>query len=109
VGFFDAVGAAEVFGDEESVDVDEVVSDFDGFADATHGIAAVATAPAPMPRATASAPTRPTLREYPITLALLCAYQRMVSGLGRSDPGYRNQQNPSNRNCRQQRNPNLIH
>jgi hypothetical protein len=52
-GFF-ADGAAEVV-DEASVDED--VSGFDGLAEATNGIANI---PAPIPSATANAPTRPT-------------------------------------------------
>jgi hypothetical protein len=39
----------------------------DGFADATHGVAAI---PAPMPRATANAPTRPIYLAYPIIIVV---------------------------------------
>ncbi len=54
---FSVFGGFGAFAAELSAEsVDEVVSAFDGLADATHG---VATSPTPMPSATASAPTRP--------------------------------------------------
>jgi hypothetical protein len=75
--FFFADGAVDVV-DAESVDedvvdaesVDEDVSGFDGLADATNGIANM---PAPIPRATANAPTRPIYLACPmfVYLALL--------------------------------------
>jgi hypothetical protein len=52
-GFF-ADGAVDVV---DAASVDEDVSGFDGLADATNGIANI---PAPIPSATANAPTRPT-------------------------------------------------
>ena len=63
LGARDDVGA-DLFGEEfvavvDALSVDEDVSDCDGVADAMHGIAAVATTPAPMPNATANAPMRP--------------------------------------------------
>jgi len=48
---------------------DEEEPESDGLADATHGVAA---SPAPMPNATANAPTRPTYLAYPIVVALSC-------------------------------------
>ena len=55
-GAFAAALSAESLDELSAESVDEVVSAFDGLADATHG---VATSPTPMPSATASAPTRP--------------------------------------------------
>jgi hypothetical protein len=52
---FDGFAAAFAV-DVDVVSVDEVS---DGLADATHGIAVVVTTPAPIPKATASTPTRP--------------------------------------------------
>jgi hypothetical protein len=53
-GFDD--GAVDVVDVVVEESVDEDVSDCGGLADATHGVAAI---PAPMPSATANAPTRP--------------------------------------------------
>jgi hypothetical protein len=61
------VVAAEVFGvGDESVD--DVEPEFGGLADATHGSAVVAMTPAPMPNATANAPTRPMYPAPPISV-----------------------------------------
>jgi hypothetical protein len=69
-GFFEV----EEFGDDaaELVEDEPVVvevSECDGgLAIATYGIAVVATIPAPMPKATANAPTRPMYFAFPIVM-----------------------------------------
>jgi len=66
------------FGDDEDSAVDELDAESDdeesesdgGLAAATHGIA---TSPAPMPRATANPPIRPTYLAYAIVSPFLAA------------------------------------
>jgi hypothetical protein len=70
VGFFEVEG----FGDDvaELVEDESVVVDVSecegGLAIATLGNAVVATTPAPMPKATANAPTRPMYFAFPIVM-----------------------------------------
>ena len=64
----DDEGAAGDVLDAASDDEDEPESA--GLADATPGVAAI---PAPMPRATANAPTRPIYLAYPIVVPFLAA------------------------------------
>jgi hypothetical protein len=56
----------ELLDDDDEPDDDE--PEFDGLAEATHGVAA---SPTPMPKATANAPTRPMYFACPMVIPLM--------------------------------------